>query len=65
MGSESKPWKKTKNIHYCYECKDFPCEKTGFPEGLKEKWIRKNNKIKEIGVDAFFEDEKNIPHYAS
>ena len=56
---------KNQNIYFCYECKDFPCAKTGFPDGLKEKWIRKNNKLKEIGIKKFFEEEKNIPHYAS
>jgi hypothetical protein len=53
------------NIYFCYECKDFPCGRTGFPDGLKEKWIRKNNKIKEIGIEKYFEEEKNIPHYAN
>lgn len=56
---------KNQKIHFCYECKDFPCAKTGFPDGLKEKWIRKNNKIKEIGIAKFFEEERNIPHYSS
>lgn len=56
---------KNRNIHFCYECKEFPCSKTGFPEELKEKWIRKNNKIKEIGLENFFEEEKGIPHYVS
>lgn len=56
---------KNQKIDYCYECKDFPCDKTGFPDGLKKKWIRKNKKIKEIGIEKFFEEEKNKPHYAS
>jgi hypothetical protein len=54
-----------RGILFCFECKDFPCDKTGFPTGLREKWIRKNNKIKEIGIEQFFEEEKNVPHYAS
>jgi hypothetical protein len=56
---------KNQSIYFCYECRDFPCEKTGFDDGLKEKWIRKNLKIKEVGVEKYFEEEKNIPHYAS
>jgi len=56
---------KNQSVDFCYECKDFPCAKTGFPDGLKEKWIRKNNKLKEIGIEKFFEEEKKIPHYAS
>jgi hypothetical protein len=54
-----------RGILFCFECKDFPCDKTGFPTGLREKWIRKNNKIKEIGIEQFFEEEKKVPHYAS
>jgi hypothetical protein len=56
---------KNQNIHFCYECRDFPCDKTGFPDDLKEKWMRKNNKIKAIGIEKYFEEEKNLPHYAS
>jgi hypothetical protein len=56
---------KSRGIDFCYECADFPCDKTGFPDGLKDKWIRKNNKIKQIGIEKFFEEEKDLPHYAS
>lgn len=56
---------KKQNIHFCYECKDFPCDKTGFPDDLRDKWIKKNNKIKAIGVEKYFEEEKDLPHYAS
>jgi len=54
-----------RNILFCYECEDFPCDKTGFPDDLKEKWIRKNKRIKEVGIERFFEEEKEIPHYSS
>jgi|SRR5690554_170898 len=53
------------NILFCYECKDFPCDRTGFSDDLKEKWIRKNKKIEEIGIEKFFEEEKDLPHYSS
>lgn len=56
---------KNRKIDFCYECQEFPCAKTGFFGALKEKWIRKNNKIKAAGIEQFFEEEKNIPHYAS
>ncbi len=56
---------KNKNIHFCYECKEFPCAKTEFPDSLKETWIMKNNKIREIGIIKYFEEEKKKPHYAS
>jgi hypothetical protein len=32
---------------------------------LREKWIRKNKRIKEVGIEQFFEEEKEIPHYSS
>ena len=56
---------KKQDIYFCYECKEFPCNKTGFSDGLKEKWIRKNNKIKAIGIEKYFDEEKNLSHYAS
>lgn len=54
---------KEKNINFCFECAEFPCEKTGFDDKLKDKWIRKNLKIKEIGFEKYFEEEKAKPHY--
>lgn len=56
---------KNQNIQFCYECKGFPCDKTGFPDDLREKWIRKNKKIKAIVIEKYFDEEKNLPHYAS
>jgi len=56
---------KKQQIDFCYECKEFPCAKTGFPDDLQEKWIRKNKRIKAVGLEQFFAEEKNLPHYAS
>lgn len=56
---------KGKGIDFCYQCEDFPCDQTGFSDDLRAKWIRKNNKLKEIGMAVYFEEEKQIPHYGS
>ncbi|MCD4669366.1 MAG: DUF3795 domain-containing protein [Actinomycetia bacterium] len=56
---------KEKNINFCFECAEFPCEKTGFDDKLKDKWIRKNLKIKKIGFEKYFEEEKAKAHYST
>ncbi|NLY91095.1 MAG: DUF3795 domain-containing protein [Firmicutes bacterium] len=37
---------KSQDINFCYECKEFPCDKMGFSTDLKEKWIRKTISLK-------------------
>ncbi len=67
MGSECFVAKcvKEKQVDFCYECREFPCDKTGFEDDLKQKWLSKNNRIKTVGMEQYFKEEKEIPHYSS
>jgi len=50
-------------VDFCFECKNFPCENSGFDEHLKQRWININKKMGEIGVEAYYEEIKNKPRY--
>jgi hypothetical protein len=50
-------------VKFCFQCKSFPCENTGFDEHLRQRWININLKMKEIGVEAYYETIKNVPRY--
>lgn len=52
-----------KQIDYCHQCDDFPCDKTGFDKHLHERWIKMNERIKAVGVEQYYDETKNKPRY--
>jgi hypothetical protein len=50
-------------VDFCFECKKFPCDNTGFDEHLKKRWININSEMKEIGVEAYYDKIKDLPRY--
>jgi hypothetical protein len=57
------PCCKQKGIDFCFQCDEFPCEKSNFDLNLKERWIRMNNLMKQKGVEAYFQGSKDLPRY--
>ena len=62
-GCKVKDCYKNKNVDYCYQCNEFPCEKTGFDDNLKQRWIKINHRIREIGLENYYSDVKDKPRY--
>lgn len=58
-----RPCHQEKDVDFCYECEEFPCAKTNFDQGLQERWVALNRKIREIGLEAFYEKSKNRHRY--
>ncbi|MFC2097353.1 DUF3795 domain-containing protein [Bacteroidota bacterium] len=54
---------KNKKVDYCYQCDDYPCKNTGFDENLKQRWLKINNKIREIGLENYYNEIKDKPRY--
>lgn len=54
---------KKKGVDFCFQCDEFPCDKSKFDSGLKERWLKANNRMKEIGVVAFYEETKDSSRY--
>lgn len=52
-----------KDIDYCHQCDDFPCNKTGFDEHLHARWIKLNERIKAVGIDQYYEETKDQHRY--
>jgi hypothetical protein len=50
-------------VDFCYECDEFPCQKTGFDPNLEKRWLKINNRIKEIGILKYYEEVKELPRY--
>jgi hypothetical protein len=52
-----------KGVDFCFECDEFPCNKTNFDEHLQKRWIRMQTRMKEIGVSAYIEETRNQSRY--
>jgi len=52
-----------KCVDFCFQCDEFPCDKTNFDPDLKRRWIHMNNRMKENGVEAYFDGTKDLPRY--
>nr|WP_321513371.1 C-GCAxxG-C-C family (seleno)protein [uncultured Pseudodesulfovibrio sp.] len=50
-------------VSYCYECEKFPCEEHGMPERLAQIWRTNNERIRENGVEEYFNSIKDKPRY--
>src|SRR3990172_1917670 len=54
---------KQKGVDFCFQCDEFPCEKSNFDQNLKQRWLAMNRRMKGIGVEAYFEETKDVPRY--
>ena len=54
---------KEKAVEFCFQCDEFPCKKTNFDPHLKARWIKMNERMKEIGIQAYEQETKDKPRY--
>ena len=52
-----------KKVDFCFQCADFPCNDTGFDEHLQKRSVNLNLRMKEIGVEKYYEEIKDKPRY--
>jgi len=52
-----------KGVDFCFQCSEFPCNNTGFDDHLNERSVNINLRIKEIGVEKYYEEIKDKPRY--
>lgn len=57
------PCIKEKGYDFCFECETFPCEKVESESPLRLKWLNANERMKEVGVETYFEEAKDKSHY--
>jgi len=54
---------KEKGADFCFQCDEFPCDKTNFDDHLRKRWIEINQRIKEIGIENYYYEIKEKPRY--
>jgi hypothetical protein len=52
-----------KGVDFCFQCDKFPCRNTGFDESLETRWKKNNVRMKEVGVETYYEETKKIHRY--
>ncbi len=50
-------------VDFCFQCDAFPCDRTNFDTHLHKKWIAINQRMKEIGLEAYYQETKDMPRY--
>lgn len=52
-----------KEVDFCFQCREFPCTRITFDPDLRQRWMEMNARMKEVGVEAFFEETRVLPRY--
>lgn len=52
-----------KRVDFCFQCNEFPCAHTGFDEHLYKRHVNINERMKEIGVEMYYEEVKELSRY--
>lgn len=53
---------KEKGVDFCFQCEEFPCNPP-MESALKERWKNRNDRMLEIGVVPFYEEQVKLPRY--
>ncbi len=53
-----------KQIDFCFQCGQFPCDKTNFDPGLYKGWVAINEIILKKGIEKYYEKTRIRPRYA-
>jgi hypothetical protein len=52
-----------REVDFCFQCSDFPCDNTGFDQHLHKRSVDINMRMKEIGVEKYYDEIKDKPRY--
>lgn len=52
-----------KQVDFCFQCDEYPCERNSFNPGLAQKWRMKNDSMKENGIETFYDRQRCMPRY--
>jgi hypothetical protein len=52
-----------KGVDFCFQCNEFPCDKITFDPDLKRRWMEMNERMKDVGLKAYYEETKDLSRY--
>ncbi|MDD5168299.1 MAG: DUF3795 domain-containing protein [Syntrophales bacterium] len=51
-----------KGMDFCFQCGDYPCPRL-FESEFGKQLRKRNDRMKEIGIDAYLEERMKLPRY--
>jgi hypothetical protein len=54
---------KSKNVNFCFECVEFPCNRHGLAPILEQRWRQNNQSMQQMGIERYWEKIKDLPRY--
>jgi hypothetical protein len=54
-----------KGVDFCFECGEYPCNRNNYPPRLEVRWRTCNDRMREIGAEAFYDEQLGTPRYQS
>jgi len=63
LNCQARTCHREKRVDYCFQCPQYPCpgQFAGMP--LRKRWLALNDRMREIGVEEFFEEQRKTPRY--
>jgi hypothetical protein len=58
-----RPCHQEKQVDFCYQCEEFPCDRTNFDENLYKAWVKINEIIRKKGLENYCEQTLKRPRY--
>ena len=52
-----------KGVDFCFQCDEFPCDHSNLDGDLKARWLKMNGMMKEMGVERYYTETKDLPRY--
>lgn len=52
-----------RGVDFCFQCSEFPCTRITFDPDLRRRWLEMNTRMKEVGVEAFYAETRDLPRY--
>lgn len=54
---------KEKGVDFCFQCEEYPCGRNQYPPNLADQWRAFNDRMKDVGVERFYREQKSRPRY--
>ena len=50
-------------MDYCFQCDEYPCSRTDYPENFDKRWRAINDRMREVGVEDYYRESLQTPRY--
>ena len=50
-------------VDFCSQCAEYPCQRNDYPENLEQRWRARNDRMREVGVERYYEESLETPRY--